>query len=187
MPSAGAHRTGDLRAPAGGLTPRTASAMCLIWAGVVPQHPPTIFNQPLSAHSRSCGANDSGVSGNPVGNNGFGRPALGWALIWIGAICDNSSISGRISLGPSAQFIPTLNNGTWEMEFQKASTVCPVTPRLLPAWINVTDAIIGTRRAPDAKACCIAKNAAFAFNVSKMVSTRRRSAPPSRSPRTCSP
>ncbi len=30
------------------------------------------------------------------------------------------------------------------MEFQNASTVWPVTPRLLPAWMNVTEARIGT-------------------------------------------
>ena len=52
-------------------------------------------------------------------------------------------MSGRISFGPSAQFMPTLRSGTCEMEFQNASTVWPVTPRLLPAWMNVTEARIG--------------------------------------------
>ena len=41
----------DLRRRAWGFTPRTASAMRLIWAGVVPQQPPTIFSHPFSAHS----------------------------------------------------------------------------------------------------------------------------------------
>src|SRR6266566_3141548 len=58
----------------------------------------------------------------------------------------SSSISGRIALGPSAQLMPTLSKGTCEMEFQKASTVCPVTPRLLPAWMKVTEARMGTCR-----------------------------------------
>jgi hypothetical protein len=30
------------------------------------------------------------------------------------------------------------------MEFQNASTVWPVTPRLLPAWMNVTEARMET-------------------------------------------
>ena len=112
--------------------PRTASAIALMCAGVVPQQPPTIFSQPFSAHSRNCGASDSGVSGKPVGNSGSGRPALGWRSHRSARCCASSSISGRISFGPSAQFMPTLNSGTWEIEFQNASTVCPVTPRLLP-------------------------------------------------------
>ena len=68
--------------------------------------------------------------------------------MYRGAMPASSSISGRISLGPRAQFIPTLKSGTCEIEFQNASTVCPVTPRLLPGWMNVTEAMIGTRRAP---------------------------------------
>src|SRR5512147_360061 len=63
-----------------GARPRTASAINLIWAGVVPQQPPTILSHPFSAHSRSWGARLSGVSGEPVGSNGFGNPAFGWAL-----------------------------------------------------------------------------------------------------------
>ncbi len=39
--------------------------------------------------------------------------------------------------------MPTLSSGTWEIEFQKPSTVWPVTPRLLPGWMKVTDAING--------------------------------------------
>ena len=62
-------------------------------------------------------------------------------------------MSGLISLGPSAQLIPTLRSGTWEIEFQKASTVCPVTPRLLPAWMNVTEAISGTCRFVSSNTC----------------------------------
>ncbi len=45
--------------------------------GVVPQHPITILNMPLRAHSASCGVSDSGVSGKPVGSSGFGNPAFG--------------------------------------------------------------------------------------------------------------
>src|SRR6185436_3148972 len=63
-----------------GGTPRHVSAMALICAGVVPQQPPTILSHPFPAHSLSCGAKVSGVSGKPVGNIGLGKPALGWAL-----------------------------------------------------------------------------------------------------------
>src|SRR5437660_1633487 len=52
-----------------GFKPFTASANTLICAGVVPQQPPTKFNHPFSTHSFNCGASDSAVSGNPVGNN----------------------------------------------------------------------------------------------------------------------
>src|ERR1019366_2293999 len=58
----------------------TASAIALMCDGVVPQQPPTMLSQPFCAHSLNCGANDSGVSGKPVGNSGFGRPALGYVL-----------------------------------------------------------------------------------------------------------
>src|SRR5439155_3537638 len=195
-----------------------------MWGGVVPQQPPTMFNQRFCAQSFNCGASDSGVSGKPVGKSGLGRPALGYALRYIGATLASSSTSGRSSFGPSAQFNPTLSSGTWEMEFQNASTVCPVTPRLLAAWINVTEAMIGTilledgarppvlgsappsnaipsGRAPagaaeaaalpksngvsgsmprSSNSLRIAKKAALALSVSKIVSTSSASAPPSR-------
>src|SRR2546426_2618475 len=204
--------------------------MASMWGGVVPQQPPTMFNQRFCAQSFNCGASDSGVSGKPVGKSGLGRPALGYALRYIGATLASSSTSGRSSFGPSAQFKPTLSNGTWEMEFQNASTVWPVTPRLLAAWINVTEAMIGTILFADpgslgllcsaslsntspvggvptvgveaaarpksdgisgsmprsSNSFRIAKKAALALSVSKIVSTSSRSAPPSRRPLACS-
>ncbi len=57
--------------------PRTAAAIARMWAGVVPQQPPTMFRNPDSANSRSTGAMSSGPSGYPVGSNGSGRPAFG--------------------------------------------------------------------------------------------------------------
>src|SRR5689334_16642427 len=60
--------------------PLTASASTLICGGVVPQQPPTKFNHPFSAQFFNCGASDSGVSGNPVGKSGFGKPAFGCEL-----------------------------------------------------------------------------------------------------------
>ena len=60
----------------------------------------------------------------------------------------SSSMCGLISFGPSAQLMPTLSSGAWEIEFQQASTFWPVRVRSLPAWTNVTEAMIGTRRSP---------------------------------------
>jgi hypothetical protein len=39
-----------------------------------------MFSQPFVTHDTSLGANDSGVSGNPVGESGSGNPAFGYAL-----------------------------------------------------------------------------------------------------------
>ena len=60
-----------------GGNPRTASAIAWMCSGVVPQHPPTIFSQPCSAHSRTFGVIVSGVSEKPVGSSGAGNPAFG--------------------------------------------------------------------------------------------------------------
>ena len=87
-------------------------------AGVVPQQPPTMFSQPLRAHSSSCGARVSGVSGKPVGSIGLGNPAFGYALTQMPAMPDSSSMKGRISLGPRAQLMPTLSRRWLEIEFQ---------------------------------------------------------------------
>ena len=45
-----------------GATPSTACAMAAMWAGVVPQQPPTMFSSPLRAHSPICSAMISGDS-----------------------------------------------------------------------------------------------------------------------------
>ncbi len=125
----------------------------------------------------------SGVSSKPP--NAFGRPAFGYALVKTGARPDSSSTYGRISFAPSAQLIPTESSGTCAIEFQNASTIWPesVRPDLS---VIVTETMSGTRRAPSSKSCCAAKSAALRTSVSKTVSKRRTSAPPSRSPRTCS-
>ena len=58
-----------------GATPRTASAILRMWAGVVPQQPPTTLRKPARAHSPRLAAIESGVSSKPP--NAFGRPAFG--------------------------------------------------------------------------------------------------------------
>ena len=44
-------------------------------SGVVPQQPPTMFNQPFSAHSRTVFVNSTGLESNPPIPSGI--PALG--------------------------------------------------------------------------------------------------------------
>ena len=44
-----------------GLMPLTADAIALMWSGVVPQQPPTMFTRPLDAISLTCCAISSGV------------------------------------------------------------------------------------------------------------------------------
>ncbi|GIT12750.1 MAG: hypothetical protein CM1200mP34_1560 [Verrucomicrobiales bacterium] len=96
----------------------TALAISRICPGVVPQQPPTMFSQPLAAQSCNCGANDSGVSGKPVGSSGSGMPAFGCALTLTGAMRESSPMCDRISCGPSAQLIPTLTRSMLDTEFQ---------------------------------------------------------------------
>src|SRR5215210_4220002 len=55
--------------------PETASAIALMWSGVVPQQPPTMLSQPASAHSPISAAITSGVSS--YSPNSFGSPAFG--------------------------------------------------------------------------------------------------------------
>jgi len=54
-------------------------------------------------------------------------------------------MNGRISLGPSAQLIPTLNRSACETVFQYASTVCPDRVRPLRS-VMVNETITGMRR-----------------------------------------
>ena len=74
----------------------------------------------------------------------FGRPALGWQLIQRGETCCSVSKCGRISSGPSAQFMPTESIGKWATAFQNASTSCPET-NVAPPLSNVPEIITGTR------------------------------------------
>src|SRR4029079_5773721 len=96
---------------------------------------------------------------------------------------------GLISAAPSAQFSPIVIGLACRTEFQNASTVWP--DRIRPeASVTVPEIITGRRAfpfAPDSsKYWSIANRAALAFRVSKMVSTRNRSTPPSARARACS-
>jgi hypothetical protein len=54
---------------------RTALAIAAMWAGVDPQHPPTMLSQPFPAKSPSTAAMSAGVSSYPP--KALGRPAFG--------------------------------------------------------------------------------------------------------------
>ncbi len=58
-----------------GLASAAASAIALMWSGVVPQQPPTRLTNPAVANSPTTDAIASGVSS--YSPNAFGRPALG--------------------------------------------------------------------------------------------------------------
>ncbi len=92
----------------------------------------------------------------------------------------------RIAAAPSAQFSPTVKGRAWRIECQKAVGVWP--ERVRPERsVMVPEIMIGSSRPFSAKISRAAKIAALAFRVSKIVSIRIRSAPPSTSPRSCSP
>ncbi len=95
---------------------------------------------------------------------------------------DSSSTNGLICFGPRAQFKPTLRRFACETEVQKASTVCPVIVRPDMSTI-VPEPSTGRRTPCSAKYRSMAKSAAFMFRVSKAVSTRSMSTPPSTRPR----
>ena len=94
---------------------------------------------------------------------------------------DSSAMCGRISSAPSEQFTPATRGSACSIERQNASTVCPDSVRPLRSTI-VTEIHKGSCGATSRAAAI----AAFAFSVSKIVSTSSRSAPPSASACTCS-
>ena len=76
---------------------------------------------------------------------------------------------------------PTISGFASSIEFQNASTVWPESVRPERSTI-VTEIQSGSSGATSLAAAI----AAFAFSVSKIVSIRSRSTPPSRRPRICS-
>ena len=99
----------------------------------------------------------------------------------MSAIRARSSTYGRISAAPSEQLTPTISGSACSTDAQNASTVWP--ERLRPlASIAVND----TQRGISGATSSAAAIAAFPFSVSKIVSIRNRSTPPSRSAAICS-
>ena len=92
-----------------------------------------------------------------------------------------SSRNGRISVAPSEQLTPTMSGSACSTDVQKASLVCP--ERLRPL---LSTAVNESQSGTSGAASRAATIAAFALSVSKIVSIRKRSTPPSASDRICS-
>ena len=103
----------------------------------------------------------------------------------VSATSESSPTCARIAAAPSAQLSPTVNGRAWRTECQNAVGVWPESVRPERSVI-VPEIMIGSRTRLAAKTSSQAKIAALAFSVSKIVSIRIRSAPPSTSPPTCS-
>ena len=99
----------------------------------------------------------------------------------MSAIRARSATCGRISFAPSEQLTPTIRGSACSMEAQNASTVWPDSVR--PERSTIVTEIQSGSSGATSRAAAIA---AFAFSVSKIVSIRSRSTPPSRSPWICS-
>jgi hypothetical protein len=162
-----------------GACPRTASTIDVTCSGVVPQQPPTTLTSPSCANSPRNVAVSCGCSScSPIS---FGSPAFGWQLTYVSAWRERLSTNGRISVAPSEQLTPTTSGAACSIEYQKASTVWPERFRPLRS-IAVNEIQRGTSGATSSAAAI----AAFALSVSKIVSIKSRSTPPSTSARICS-
>ena len=91
------------------------------------------------------------------------------------------SRKGRISVAPSEQLTPTINGRACSTETQNASDVWPERFRPLRSM-----AVNDNQRGSSGATSAAATIAALAFSVSKIVSTRRMSTPPSASAAICS-
>jgi hypothetical protein len=85
-------------------------------------------------------------------------------------------------LAPSAQLKPMERGRAWRIEFQNASAVWPESVRP-EASVIVPEIMTGSFTPVSSASSSMAKSAALAFSVSKIVSTIRRSTPPSTSAR----
>ena len=103
----------------------------------------------------------------------------------IPAIRASSATCGRMSAAPSAQLTLTASSFAWLIELKNASTVWPDSVRPERSGM-VTLAITGTRLTPLANTSSNANSAALQFSVSRWVSVRIRSTPPSIRARVCS-
>ena len=147
----------------------------------MPQQPPTTFSQPFAAHARKLGARmfllfleNQSVKAHPADPRSDRRscstakcaPALPRTIPFHP---DQASNSNREMSGCACA-----------IDMSNASTVCPLKFRP-DLSITVPEIIKGTLRPVFSNASLIANNAAFPLSVSKMVSTMRRSTPPSSS------
>ena len=88
-------------------------------------------------------------------------------------------------MAPSAQLKPMESGFACATEIHSAAGVWPESVRPERS-VMVPEIITGRRMPRSSNRLSMAKIAALAFSVSKMVSIKRHSAPPSISPRACS-
>ena len=176
-----AHACARSSAPRAAAAPCTASAIARMCSGVVPQQPPTMLTKPLCANSREQARRLLGrlvVAG--LATSDWAARRSDSTQTNVSATRASSSMYGRISAAPSAQLRPTASGLAWRTEFQNASGVWPESVRP-EASVIVPETMTGSARPRSSKNSSIANSAALAFSVSKIVSTRSRSTPPSTS------
>ena len=89
-----------------GVMPRVLSVSAFIYAGVVPQQPPTT-RTPFFTSSQTSSEKSSAVTSNTVfPSTDLGSPALGLRMTGTEAFLSSSMATPRSCLGPSEQFAP---------------------------------------------------------------------------------
>ncbi len=162
-----------------GCNPATAPFNLRIYSGVVPQHPPMRFT-PFETNSAPNEANVSAFISNMVSPSiSSGIPAFGFATNGIVAQRFIASINFTISSGPVEQLQPTasaprLCRVTRAVTGSVPLSVLPFSSYVIVTMVNLS--VISF----------MAIRAALVSWISIMVSTTKRSTPPSRSPFTCS-
>ena len=163
------------------LGPPAQSPRCT--AGVVPQQPPTMFNHPCSANSRSVAAICRGVRSNPP--NSFGKPGVGMATDVDRRDLRQLRQVRTHLLGTQR----TVDADTQQAENARSNSRTPrssARTSVRPAWsVIVTDAITGTSTPCSSKYRAMANRQALRFSVSNVVSGNSMSTPPSINAATC--
>ena len=184
-----AGRSGSGRRGAGGVRgvcSSPAAAIGAMWSGRGAAAAADDVHQAASANSRSIARRLLGALVVPAEGVGQAGVRVAADVQQVGDRAPGRPCTGRISAAPSAQLMPTLNG-------RACATVDP--ERLDRLARERAAAAVGDRhrdhhrqararsprRPPRSRRC-----AAFALSVSKIVSTRSRSTPPSTRPRTCS-
>ena len=162
-----------------GENPESASCTAAMWAGVVPQHPPTIV-APASASFTTVAANSPGPTVKTVfPSTSFGIPAFGLTTMGFVETLARRSTNGSILSGPSPQLKPYASTPSDSSRAATHSTDAPV--RSLPDSSSATVATTGRSEFSFA-----ARTAALSSRASPIVSTKTRSAPAAAPARTIS-
>ena len=157
--------------------PGDGLAIAAMWSGVVPQQPPTMLTRPARRTRRAISAVSSG--GLVVLAEGVGQAGVGVAETKQSATRESSARYGPHLLGAERAVEPdqrAAGRGGPSSRTPRWSGPDSVRPE---ASVIVPETMTGQRRPRSSNSVSRAKIAALAFSVSKIVSTRSRSAPPS--------